>query len=368
MNALPLPAGPNNDLTDVAGLRVGHHQRIGRGWRSGTTVVLCPPGTVGGVGVHGGGPGTRETDLLDPRALVHEVHGVCLSGGSAYGLSAADGVMQWLEERRVGFPVGEDPTWVVPIVPAAVIFDLGRGGRFAGRPDATFGRRAASAAQQRRIGVVQGAVGAAAGAVAGGLQGGVGSASAIVEGGTVVAALAVVNAAGAVHDPLNGELLGASVLRRVDGRPRRPARDEVRAAALRLAELAPRVRPLNTTIGVVATDAELTKAECAKLAEVAHDGLARAVNPAHGMTDGDTIFGLATGTHPIAPDPTAPLRYGDPESRPVRLNALLHAAANVFTCAIVRGLLAASGGPDHPAYRELYPSALAMGGAADVDR
>ena len=157
MIAPSLPAGQRNDLTDVAGLRVGHHQRIGRGWRSGTTVVLCPAGTVGGVGVHGGGPGTRETDLLDPRALVHEVHGVCLSGGSAYGLSAADGVMQWLEDRGVGFPVGEDAAWVVPIVPAAVIFDLGRGGRFASRPDATFGRRAASAAQRRGIGVVQGA-------------------------------------------------------------------------------------------------------------------------------------------------------------------------------------------------------------------
>jgi L-aminopeptidase/D-esterase-like protein len=142
----------------------------------------------------------------------------------------------------------------------------------------------------------------------------------------------------------------------------------VRLAEQRLAQLDPGGRPLNTTIGVIATDAELTKAECAKLAAVGHDGLARAVNPAHGMTDGDTIFGVSTGTHPIGPDPTAPLRYGDPASRPARLDALLHAAANVFTCAIVRGLLAARGRSDRPAYRDLYPSAVAIGRAASADR
>jgi putative pantetheine hydrolase len=350
--------GPRNDLTDVPGLRVGHHQRRGPRWRTGTTVVLCPPGTVGGVDVRGGGPGTRETDLLDPRALIHEVHAVCLSGGSAYGLAAADGVMAWLEEQRTGFPVGEDPAWVVPIVPAAVIFDLGRGGTLTNRPDASFGRRAAVAAARSRGQVVQGAVGAGTGAVAGGLQGGVGSASAVLDDGTVVAALAVINAAGAVLDLADGVLHGIRSLRPGEGPRRRPTRADVRAAAELLATLPPAPRPISTTIGVVATDAELTKAECAKLASVAHDGLARAVVPAHGMTDGDTIFGLSTGERPLGPDPSAPVRFGDPGSRPARLNAVLGAAATAFTCAIVRGLLAASGRPDRPAYRELYPSAL----------
>jgi putative pantetheine hydrolase len=355
----PLRAGPRNDLTDVAGLRVGHHHRLGRRWRTGTTVVLCPPGTVGGVAVRGGGPGTRETDLLDPGTLIHEVHAICLSGGSAYGLAAADGVMSWLEERGVGFPVGVDESWVVPIVPTAVIFDLGRGGAFANRPDAAFGRRAAHAARSRRGRNRFGAVGAGAGAVAGGLQGGVGSSSAVLEDGTTVAALAVVNAAGCVLDVDSGELLGAAALLRGDARPRRVTRHEARTAAARLAELVALTQPpLNTTIGVVATDAELTKAECGKLAAVAHDGLARAVRPAHGMTDGDTIFGLSTRVRPIGPDPAARSRFGDPAARPARLNALLHAAAETFTRAIVRGLLAARGHPERPAYRDLYPSAV----------
>jgi putative pantetheine hydrolase len=362
----PVRAGPRNDVTDVAGLRVGHHQRLGRGWRTGTTVVLCPPGTVGGVSVRGGGPGTRETDLLDAATLIHEVHAICLSGGSAYGLSAADGVMSWLEERGVGFPVGVDESWVVPIVPAAVIFDLGRGGSFANRPDASFGRRAAHAAASRRGGSPSGAVGAGAGAVAGGLQGGVGSASAVLEDGATVAALAVVNAAGGVLDADSGELHGAAALLRSDGRPRRARRAETRAAAQRLAELVALAHPpLNTTIGVVATDAELTKAECGKLAAVAHDGLARAVRPAHGMTDGDTVFGLSTRARPIGPDPAARARFGDPAARPVRLDALLHAAAETFTRAIVRGLLAARGHPERPAYRDLYPAAVGDAVGAD---
>jgi L-aminopeptidase/D-esterase-like protein len=359
---MPLPSpGPRNDLTDVAGVRVGHHQRDGRAWRTGTTVVLCPPGTIGGVDVRGGGPGTRETDLLDPRALIHEVHAVCLSGGSAYGLAAAGGVMAWLEEHGAGLPVGEDPSWVVPIVPAAVIFDLGRAGAFANRPDETFGYRAAAAAARARGPVALGAVGAGTGAVAGLMQGGVGSASAVLDGpdaGVVVAALAVVNAAGNVIDVERGTLLGTGLMRRGDGPRRAPRRAEAQAAAAKLATLAPPGRPLNTTIGVIATDAELTKAECSKLAAVAHDGLARAVRPAHGMTDGDTIFGLATGARSIGPNPSAPLRYGDPLGRPPRLNVLLAAAADVFTVAVVRGLLAGRGHPDRPAYRDLYPSAL----------
>ena len=158
-------SGPRNDLTDVAGVRVGHHQRIGRGWRTGTTVVLPPAATIAAVEVRGGGPGTRETDALDPRNLVPHAHAVCLTGGSAYGLAAADGVMAWLEEHGVGFPVGPEPHQVVPIVPTAVLFDLGRGGTFGHRPGPAFGYAAtARAARGRRpAAVVEGSVGAAAG-------------------------------------------------------------------------------------------------------------------------------------------------------------------------------------------------------------
>jgi L-aminopeptidase/D-esterase-like protein len=354
-------SGPHNDLSDVGGMRVGHHQRVGRGWRTGTTVVLCPPGTVAGVDVRGGGPGTRETDLLDPSALVNEVHAICLTGGSAFGLAAADGVMEWLAARHVGFPVGEHASAVVPIVPAAVIFDLGRGGIFANRPDATFGARATAAAGRSRGGVRQGSVGAGAGAVAGGLQGGVGSASLVLDAGSTVAALAVVNASGSVHDQSTGALHAAPLLLRADGRVRRPSSGDARRAADLLAALAPPGRPLNTTIGVVATDAALTKAECTKLAAVAHDGLARAVRPSHGMTDGDTVFGLATGRASIGPAPDVPVRFGDPTARPALLNALLAAAADVFARAVVRAVVQAEGRPDRPAYRELYPSALGRG-------
>ena len=149
-----MPASPSRphdpfgtgSLADVAGLRVGHHQRVGRGWQTGTTVVLAPDGAVAAVDVRGGGPGTRETDALDARNLVDRIHAVCLTGGSAYGLAAADGVMAYLERRQLGIVVGPEPAHVVPVVPSAVIFDLGRGGRFGNRPTAEFGERAASSA------------------------------------------------------------------------------------------------------------------------------------------------------------------------------------------------------------------------------
>ena len=272
-------------LTDIGGIRVGHHQRTGRGWRTGTTVVLTPPGTVGGVDVRGGGPGTRETDLLRPENLVEHVHAICLTGGSAYGLSAASGVMRWLEERDIGFPVGVDGANVVPIVPAAVIYDLGRAGVFGNRPDADFGYRAASAARSTRPST--GSVGAGTGAVAGSLQGGVGGASEILPNGVRVAALSVVNAAGFVIDPDSGlpwETAGMNLRR-----PSRAERDALRAT------VAAARQPLNTTIGVVATNAKLTKAQATRIALMADDGYARAISPSHTTGDGDTIFSLATG-------------------------------------------------------------------------
>jgi L-aminopeptidase/D-esterase-like protein len=327
-------------LTDVAGIRVGHTQRIGRGWRTGTTVVLTPPGTVAGVDVRGGGPGTRETDLLSPLATIDTIHAICLTGGSAYGLAAAGGVMRFLEQRGVGFAVGKGTNEVVPLVPAAVIFDLGRGGRFTNRPDEGFGYRASAAARPRPF--TNGAIGAGTGARARGLQGGVGTSSRVLADGTVVAALAVVNAAGSVIDPSSGLpwVAGATPLRRPTSAEREALRHHLTSAT----------PPLNTTIGVVATTAALSKAECGKFASVAHDGLARAIRPVHSLLDGDTIFGIATGQH--SPPATAP------ETRIMRLNALLEAGANCFAEACTNAIVSASANGGDPAYRDLCPTAF----------
>ncbi len=342
---------PNGSLTDVEGLAVGHYQRIGKGWRTGTTAVIAAAGATAGVDVRGGGPGTRETDLLRPENLVQQVHGICLTGGSAYGLAAAGGVMQWLESRRVGFPVGTEPHQIVPIVPAAVIFDLGRAGSFSNRPNEDFGRRAAAAARRRPE--VNGSVGAATGAVAGGLQGGVGSVSALLDDGIVVSALAVVNAAGSLVNSASGLPWESGV-----HRLRRPAKTELAAvrAALSPAQTVT-MQSLNTTIGVVATTARLSKAECNKLATVAHDGMARAIRPVHSMFDGDTIFALATGIHELPASATVGFRAEG--SRPALLNTILDAAAQCFAAACTQALLSATfvGGP--AAYRDLCPSVCA---------
>jgi L-aminopeptidase/D-esterase-like protein len=353
-------------ITDVAGVRVGHAQRVGRGWLTGTTVVSVPQGAVPGVDVRGGGPGTRETDALDPRNLVDLVHAICLTGGSAYGLAAADGVMDVLARRGLGVRVGPRRGEVVPVVPTAVIFDLGRGGDFDKRPDAGFGRRALTAA--RTTAPARGAVGAGTGAVAGGLQGGVGTASrrvsfapdGVVVGSVIVGALAVVNASGALIDPETG------LPWETDGlRLRRPAAAE--RSSLLAVTTAP--EPLNTTIGVVATSARLTKAEVSKLASVAHDGLARAVRPSHSLFDGDTIFALATGEHVIDAGVTTPggregwptergVGYRGPDNRTSRLNRILDAAARCFALACTDAVVSASAVGDRPAYRDLCPSAF----------
>ena len=327
-------------LTDVPGIRVGHAHRVGRGWRTGTTVVLLPDGATVGVDVRGGGPGTRETDLLDPSATIATAHAICLTGGSAYGLAAAGGVMQFLEERGIGFSVGPGTHDVVPLVPSAVIFDLGRGGGFGNRPDDGFGYRAAKAARASRA--VVGSIGAGTGARAHGLQGGVGSASTVVHGDVVVAALAVVNAAGSVIDPSTGLPWEPGSLPL-----RRPA--AVERAALR-AHLDAAVPPLNTTIGIVATTAALSKAECGKFAAVAHDGLARAVRPVHSLLDGDTIFGVSSCRDP---QPGA--------DRVKWMNAVLEAGARCFAAACTDAVVHADATGGDPAYRDLCPSAYPRG-------
>lgn len=299
-------AGPTNTLTDVPGIRVGHAQRIGEGWLSGTTVVLAPSGgATGGVDVRGGGPGTRETDLLDPCNHVERVHAVVLTGGSAFGLASVDGVMKRLFTAGVGYSTG-GPGEVVPIVPGAVIYDLGRGGRFGNAPDAGFGERAYDTARSSGSDPVpQGVVGAGAGAVAGGLKGGVGSASVVLPDGTTVAALVVVNPLGSCVNPATGKLYAARF-----GLPGEfpsllpPSEEELHESTRRAREAySPNGlrHTLATTIGVIATDATLTKAQCARIAGAAHDGMARAIRPLHSMFDGDTVFTLATGDR-AAPD------------------------------------------------------------------
>ncbi|MEU0856026.1 P1 family peptidase [Streptomyces griseofuscus] len=333
-------------LTDVAGVRVGHATRTGDGRLTGTTVVLAPEGgAVAAVDVRGGGPGTKETDALDPRNVVQRVDAIVLTGGSAYGLDAASGVMAWLEERGRGVRVGPDPAHVVPVVPAACVFDLGRGGDFRARPDAATGRAAVEAAAASAPGapVPQGCVGAGTGAATGRLKGGIGTASTVLESGITVAALVVANAAGSVLDPRTGVLYGELY----DGRVAYPEK-EVHEAALRRLEESGAGRtppPLNTTLAVVATDAELTKAQAQKLAGTAHDGIARAVRPVHLLHDGDTVFTLATGTRPLA-------------AHPLALNELLAAGADLVTRAIVKAVRAAEpvDGPGGvwPSYGELY--------------
>jgi len=354
----PLP-GPANSITDVAGVRVGHTTRDEPGWLTGVTVVVPPPGTVGGVDVRGGGPGTRETDALDPRTLVTAVDAVVLAGGSAFGLAAADGVMSASHAAGRGWPVG-GPGEVVPIVPAAILFDLGRGGDFTHHPGAADGTAAYRAAGEApQTAPAQGSVGAGTGARAGGLRGGVGTASAVLSTGATVAALVVVNAMGSPVER-DGTLIGARL--GLDGEFEALPRPAAAAAAAYWAMLAEAQRAarsaMATTIGVIATDVALTKAQCAKLAGVGHDGLARALSPVHTAFDGDTLFALATGARP----------------RPSELDLveLQGVAADCVTRAIVHGLLAATsvdrsadGGAVIPSWREALGTApAARGGPA----
>ncbi|HSW22845.1 MAG TPA: P1 family peptidase [Burkholderiaceae bacterium] len=274
-------------ITDVAGVQVGHATDTRR--PTGCTVVLVPDGAVAGVDVRGAAPGTRETDLLAPTNTVEQVHAVLLSGGSAFGLDAATGVMRWLDERGIGIPVG---AMTVPIVPAAVLFDLLVGdGRI--RPDAAAGYAACEAASVNAA--AQGCVGAGSGAAVGkifgldlAMKGGIGAASVSV-GGVTVGAIIACNALGDVIDPDTGDVIAGS---RVPGSDR--LRDTRRAL---LAGEPPKamLAAANTTIGVIATDAALTKAQATRLAQAGHDGLARSINPAHTVSDGDTLFALATG-------------------------------------------------------------------------
>lgn len=327
--AQPSEAG----LTAVAGLKVGHHTLSER--PTGCTVVLAESGAVAGVDVRGSAPGTRETDLLNPVNLVDKVHAVVLTGGSAFGLDAASGAMRFLDERGIGFTTPFGP---VPIVPAAVIFDLGLGNPRI-RPTADCGYSAARAASS--VPVQEGNVGAGAGATVGkaagaarAMKGGLGSASIRTPDGLIVAALVVVNAFGDVIDPATGNVIAG--VRSPDGRGLADVRTLLRAGAG-----TDRPFGMNTTIGVIATNAALTKTEATKVAQMAHDGIARAVAPAHTMFDGDTLFALATAE-----------RAG-----PANVSAIGALAADAVAEAIVRAVRAATGVAGFPAARDLKPAA-----------
>lgn len=286
----------NNSITDVSGIEVGHAQNDEA--LTGCSVVLCRQGAIAGVDVRGGAPGTRETDLLNPVNLVDEVHAVMLAGGSAYGLDAASGVMHYLEENDIGLDTGVGK---VPIVPAAILFDL-MVGRPEIRPDAEMGYQAASAASSKSP--AEGNFGAGTGASVGKIFGaksamkaGIGSASVKV-GEVVIGALVAVNAFGDVIDPQSGHVVAGARSNKADIAPE----DEgYFLDTLEVMKTQPRgvkfesATNNNTVIGVIATDAKLTKAEATKVAQMAQDGLARAIRPAHTMLDGDTIFALATG-------------------------------------------------------------------------
>lgn len=326
--------GSGGSLTDVRGLQVGHFTETRR--PTGVTVVLAPEGAVAGVDVRGAAPGTRETELLSPLNAIEKVHAVMLAGGSAFGLDAAGGVMRWLEERGIGVPVGLAR---VPIVPAAILFDFWMGDT-AVRPDAAAGYAACEAASTAPV--TEGNVGAGTGATVGKLlgiqramRGGLGSAS-ITVGGITVAALVAVNAVGDVLDPSTGRLLAGA--RSADGQ-----RLEGTMAAMRRGELLAPMQPgAATTLGVVATDAVLTKAQANKMAQMAHDGFARSINPVHTMNDGDTIFALATGA----------------SGQSANLTLIGALAADAMATAIVRAVRAATrlqgpGLPDLPSTNDL---------------
>ena len=318
-------------ITDIAGLKVGHFTDARR--PTGCTVLLCEAGAVAGVDVRGAAPGTRETDLLHPLATLEEVHALLLTGGSAFGLAAADGVMRWLEEHGCGVQVGPAR---VPIVPAAVLFDLWVGDATI-RPDAAAGYAACEAASTAHP--AQGSVGAGAGAAVGKLfgiaramKGGIGTAS-IKVGAITVAALVAVNAIGDVVDPASGRVIAGA--RSDDG-----CTPLDTLAALVDGQLpAHLMAGMATTIGIVATDARLTKAQTNKLASMAHAGLARSINPVHTASDGDALFAIATGG----------------AGRPGHLTVLGALAAEVTARAVLNAVRAAHGlaEPDLPSARDL---------------
>jgi L-aminopeptidase/D-esterase-like protein len=325
----------HNAITNVPGIKVGH--ATDKEALTGCTVVLCEDGAVGGVDQRGGAPGTRETDSMQPMHLVQKAHAVVLAGGSAFGLEAATGVVRYLEERGIGY---DTPVAKVPIVPAAILFDLGIGDPSV-RPDVAMGYAACQAADDSPV--AEGNVGAGTGATVGKIMGigqamkaGLGTASADLGEGLMVGAIVAVNAFGDVIDPQMGQILAGA--RSLDGTGFADTlavmKSLVGKTSLKFAE------SRDTIIGVVATNARLNKEEANKVAQMAQDGLARAVRPAHTMFDGDTLFALATGSN-------------NEPSMEADVNTVGAYAAEVVAEAIVRAVKTAEGVAGLPAWRDL---------------
>jgi len=331
LTASPLAAqlpGPTNSLTDVPGLKVGHYSREGDGYRTGTTVILTEAGATASYNVQGGGPGTKETDLLVPGGLVTQVHAIVLSGGSAFGLDSATGVMRWLEERGHGYPIAGG---VVPIVPAAILFDLGRGGDFKARPDADFGYRAAEAAASGPV--AQGRVGAGTGA-----RYGLGTASVVLPNGYIVAAIVGLNPGGSPVDPrtclplgLFLELANEFSLHAPGGNACGPDARGEGAGGMNGYE-----QTFNTTIALVATNAPIDQTQAQRMAMIANSGLARSIRPVHNLGDGDAVFAMGTT------NPDGSLTNQD-------LHQIYNAGADALGRAVVHALL------NHGAYCSDHP-------------
>jgi L-aminopeptidase/D-esterase-like protein len=327
--------GKNNSLTDVEGLLVGHFTDTKAA--CGVSVAICPEGATAGVDVRGSAPGTRETDLLAPLNLVEKVQAIVLTGGSVYGLSAADGVVRWLSKKGWGFPL--EAGNVAPIVPAAALFDLGRGKDYIPAIDAAWGTKACENAGPDVFPL--GCMGAGTGALSGGIKGGLGTASEVLASGLVVAAMVAVNSLGSVIDPATGQPWEIRMEQGAEfGKQGR------RSVLLPVPPKAEAGR--NTTIGIVATDAVLTKAQAQKIAQMAHDGMARAIRPAHTMFDGDTIFCMATNKKEL---PDTPGFFAAPKA--MALIEIGKAAADCMTRAIIRAVLEATSSHNMIAFRDL---------------
>ena len=329
--------GPTNSITDVPGLKVGHFTRSDSGYRSGTTVIRTEQGATAGYSQMGGAPGTKETDLLKPGGQVRAVQAIVLSGGSAFGLDAATGVMQWMEERNFGVRVGGG---VVPIVPAAILMDLGRGGEFKKRPDASFGYKAADAASTAPV--KSGRIGRGMGA-----GWGMGTASVKLSNGYTVAAIVGLNPAGSPVDPRTCLPLGLFLELGTEFNVVQPKAEECQAAATGRGgpEDGSDNAPRNTTIALVATDAPLFDLEAGRMAEIANAGLARSIRPIHGIGDGDTVFGMAT---------TPP----DKQLGNADLQAIFNAGADALGRAVVHAVLESQKvGNSRLGYCQQYPSA-----------
>ncbi|WP_337822221.1 P1 family peptidase [Amycolatopsis sp. A1MSW2902] len=294
--------GPNNAITDVPGIRVGHYQKADSGYLTGTTVVWAPGGATGSAYVGGGWPGTVNTDVLQPGKNEQKLDAVMLSGGSYFGLDAFGGVIRWLEENKQGVSVGPTPSHVDPLVAGAVVFDLDRGGVFSARPDGTFGREAIARASGGKI--EQGNVGAGIGTQTNGdirFKGGVGTSSAVIGGSVTVGAIAVVNPLGTPVDPTDCSLRGTSI--NIDNefsgyrKPDPQECEKLKSAATRISEAgstkSSSAHP-NTTISVIATDAKLTKHQARELAKALNDGYAGIITPFNAAEDGDSVFTMAT--------------------------------------------------------------------------